>query len=131
HHSSPTRRSSDLAPDTLIVPVGNGTLLLGAYYGFKELLDSGVIERLPKIVAGQAANCAPLARAFERGESVAAPVRNTGTLAEGIATAAPARAQQLLEAGTATGRALMSAEAGAVAEARGAVSRTGVHVEVN
>jgi threonine synthase len=24
-------------PDTLIIPVGNGMLLLGAYYGFKEL----------------------------------------------------------------------------------------------
>lgn len=118
------------APDTLIVPVGNGTLLLGAYYGFKELLDSGVIERLPKIVAVQAANCAPLARAFERGESVAAPVRNTGTLAEGIAIAAPARAQQILEAVRETGGEFISVEESEIAEARGEMSRKGFHVEV-
>jgi threonine synthase len=35
-------------PDTLIIPVGNGTLLLGAYYGFKEMIESGVTNKLPK-----------------------------------------------------------------------------------
>jgi threonine synthase len=36
------------APDTVVLPVGNGTLLLGAAIGFRELRDAGVIERLPK-----------------------------------------------------------------------------------
>ncbi|WP_017547951.1 pyridoxal-phosphate dependent enzyme [Salinicoccus carnicancri] len=118
------------APDTLIVPVGNGTLLLGAYYGFKELMDSGVIERLPKIVAVQAANCAPLAQAFECGESVAAPVQNSGTLAEGIAIAAPARAPQILEAVRETGGEFISVEESEIAGARREMSEKGFYVEV-
>ncbi len=38
--------------DTLVIPVGNGTLLLGAYYGVRELLDLGLIEKMPRIIGG-------------------------------------------------------------------------------
>lgn len=118
------------APDTLIVPVGNGTLLLGAYYGFKALLDSGLIERLPRIVAVQAANCAPVAEAFNRGKAVATPVENTGTLAEGIAIAAPARSGQILEAVRATGGEFIVVEEEEISSARDALSEKGFYVEV-
>ncbi len=37
--------------DTLIIPVGNGTLLLGVYQGFGELLAQGLMTNFPKIVA--------------------------------------------------------------------------------
>lgn len=40
-------------PDTLILPAGNGTLVLGTYHGFKAL------GRLPRLVAVQAEYCAP------------------------------------------------------------------------
>jgi len=53
------------SPDTIILPVGNGTLLLGTYIGFNELLSSEIIDKIPKIIAIQAANCAPLYRAFK------------------------------------------------------------------
>jgi len=38
------------APDTVVLPVGNGTLFWGAMIGFQELLDAGIIDRLPKMV---------------------------------------------------------------------------------
>ncbi|AJO19169.1 Threonine synthase [Bacillus paralicheniformis] len=79
------------APDTLIIPVGNGTLLLGVYYGFKELLENKCIDKMPRLVAIQAENCAPLAKAFINNQQVAQPVENRGTLAEGISIAKPAR----------------------------------------
>ncbi|ALC91555.1 pyridoxal-5'-phosphate-dependent protein subunit beta [Bacillus sp. FJAT-18017] len=84
------------APDALIIPVGNGTLLLGAYYGFMELLESGLIKKMPKLIAIQAENCAPLAKGF-MSHGPFEPVENKGTIAEGIAIAAPARAVQILE----------------------------------
>src|ERR1700735_772640 len=59
-------------PATLVLPVGNGTLVLGAYLGCRDLLDQGLISRMPQIVAVQAAGCAPLARAFTGGEAVPA-----------------------------------------------------------
>ena len=41
------------APDVLVVPVGNGTLVLGPYYGFQELLAAGLIKTMPRILAVQ------------------------------------------------------------------------------
>ena len=58
------------APDTVMVPVGNGTLELGVYYGFKELFEAKKINRMPKILAIQAEKCAPLAKAFENQETM-------------------------------------------------------------
>lgn len=64
----------------MIIPVGNGTLLLGAYYGFKELMENGLVEKMPKLVAIQAVNCAPLASAYASNQEVAEKVENSGTL---------------------------------------------------
>ncbi|MGO1059643.1 threonine synthase [Planococcus sp. FY231025] len=118
------------APDVLIIPVGNGTLLLGAYYGFKELLENSLIDKMPKIVAIQADNCAPLAKAFQSGEQSAAPVANRGTLAEGIAIAAPARSQQILEAVRNTGGIFINIEENEILSARAALSDKGFYVEI-
>ncbi|WP_342512117.1 threonine synthase [Sporosarcina sp. FSL K6-1522] len=118
------------APDTLIIPVGNGTLLLGAYYGFNELLKNGLIEKMPKIVAIQATNCAPLANAYQAGDTSAQAVANSGTLAEGIAIAAPARSKQILEAVRNTNGTFMAIEEGEIVSARAELSAKGFYVEV-
>ncbi|HEY7357996.1 MAG TPA: threonine synthase [Ktedonobacterales bacterium] len=117
------------APDVLVLPVGNGTLVLGAYYGFRDLLHAGLIERLPRILAIQAEGCAPLAQAFARGDEVAAPVINTGTAAEGIAIAAPARSAQILAAVRDTRGLIITVSDAAIEEARAHLARRGFYVE--
>ncbi|MBN6185479.1 threonine synthase [Aneurinibacillus sp. BA2021] len=116
-------------PDTLIIPVGNGTLLLGAYYGYKELMEWGYIDRLPRIVAIQAEHCAPLAKAFANHQPVAEQVRNTGTLAEGIAIAAPARSAQILAAVHETKGCFITTSEEEIAQARAALAGKGFYVE--
>lgn len=118
------------APDTVLVPVGNGTLVLGVYYGFKELLEANKISWMPKIVAIQAERCAPLAQAFERQEMVAKSVVNEGTLAEGIAIAAPARSKQVLEAIRDTGGTILTIGEDAIRDARSILARKGFYVEI-
>jgi threonine synthase len=86
------------APDTVILPVGNGTLLLGAAIGFRELWDEGLIDALPKLVAVQAKACAPLAEAWRAGSGPEPPGDRGGTIAEGIAIAEPIRGRQVIEA---------------------------------
>lgn len=86
------------APDRVILPVGNGTLLLGAYIGFNELLRAGIIDKTPKITGVQAAHCAPLCGAFKDGLHDIGPIKKKETLAEGIAIAAPVRGKQILKA---------------------------------
>jgi threonine synthase len=86
------------APDTLVLPAGNGTLLLGAYLGFTELARAGIVRHVPRIIAVQAAACAPLAGAFADGLDEPVAIHASRTAAEGIAIAAPARGAQILAA---------------------------------
>ncbi|WP_316572724.1 threonine synthase [Neobacillus sp. YIM B06451] len=118
------------APDALIIPVGNGTLVLGAYYGFKELYDNKLIDKMPKIVAIQAANCAPLVSAFENGLETAEPVTNKGTLAEGIAIAAPARSSQILKAVRETNGIFIAIKEDEIESARAMLADKGFYVEI-
>jgi threonine synthase len=86
------------APQAVVLPVGNGTIFLGAYLGFQELRNAGLIERIPKLIGVQAARCAPLYKAFS-GQSREIPaVKVEKTIAEGIAIARPARGGQILDA---------------------------------
>jgi threonine synthase len=91
------------APDVLILPVGHGTLFLGAYLGFKELKEAGLVKRGPKLVAVQSVSCAPLYEAFKRGWEETQPIEKSvrletekKTVAEGIAIAEPVRGRQIL-----------------------------------
>jgi len=112
-------------PDTLVLPVGNGTLVLGAYLGSRELLQQGLIERLPRIVAVQAAGCAPLAREFHDEPSIP----DTGTIAEGIAIARPARGAQIVNAVRDTGGTIMTVTDHQVRAAHADLARHGLYVE--
>ena len=84
-------------PDTLVLPVGHGTLFLGVYMGFKELGEAGMIKKIPKLVAVQSASCAPLYQAFKKGWQETRPIEKRETVAEGIAIAEPVRGRQILE----------------------------------
>ena len=86
------------APDVLVLPVGHGTLFLGAMIGFRELKDAGLTKRIPKLVGVQSAFCAPLYQAYKKGWRETRPIEKGETLAEGIAIAEPVRGRQILEA---------------------------------
>jgi len=86
------------APDVLVLPVGHGTLLLGANIGFKELKEARMIRRIPRLLGVQSASCAPLYRAFQKGWTEPRPIEKRETVAEGIAIAEPVRGRQILDA---------------------------------
>jgi threonine synthase len=86
------------APDVLVLPVGHGTLFLGAAMGFRELKEAGIIKRIPRLVGVQSAFCAPLYEAFKKGWRETRPIEKKVTVAEGIAISEPIRGRQILEA---------------------------------
>ncbi len=95
---------SDALPAHIVVPVGNGSLLLGAHKGFTELRRAGVVDAIPRLHAVQARAVMPIAAAFA-GKSE--PPSAGRTAAGGIAVAKPPRLRQVLAAlqdvgGTAT-----------------------------
>src|SRR5579864_731381 len=72
-------------PDLIFYPTGGGTGLIGMWKAFDELEAIGFIgPKRPRMVAAQAAGCAPIVRAFERGEDYAERVENAHTIASGI-----------------------------------------------
>lgn len=116
------------APDTIVLPVGNGTLVLGVALGFGELVNAGLAHQVPRIVAVQAERCAPLATAYDAGLPLGA-LRRTATAAEGIAIAEPARAAQILEVVRASSGYFLTAQESDLAPARLALAETGIDVE--
>ncbi|AKK30603.1 pyridoxal-5'-phosphate-dependent protein subunit beta [Mycobacterium sp. EPa45] len=121
-------------PSGVLVPVGNGTLLLGCYLAFAELVAAGLADRMPALFAVQAAGCAPLAAVWEGAvwegavwegtEYAAAP-----TVAEGIAITAPPRAEQILAAVRACGGTIVTVDDDAIVAGRHALAREGLFVE--
>jgi len=47
-------------PDAVVLPAGHGTLLLGAYRGFRRLAEAGITDSMPRLLAAQAAGYQPL-----------------------------------------------------------------------
>jgi threonine synthase len=58
------------APGTVFVPTAHAELLFGAWKGFRELRELGVVDETPRMVACEPAARAPLAAAREQGASL-------------------------------------------------------------
>jgi len=72
-------------PDVIVYPTGGGTGLVGMWKAFDEMQELGWIDsKRPRMVSVQAAGCAPIVRAFEKGERFAAEFPNAATVASGL-----------------------------------------------
>jgi threonine synthase len=91
------------APDCVVVPAGSGGLVLGCFLGFTELVASGAIRSIPRILVAQPENCSPLAAAFAAGLSTPADGDWKPTLAEGASIARPVRDREVLAAVASSG----------------------------
>lgn len=81
-------------PDSVVLPTGNGTILLGSFIGFKELKEAGIIKKIPKIIAVQTKNCSPIFNEFKGIKTQ--KQFSYHTIAEGIAIVSPARLKQII-----------------------------------
>ncbi|MEA3507498.1 MAG: pyridoxal-phosphate dependent enzyme [Synergistota bacterium] len=80
-------------PDAVVVPVGNGTLLLGLLKGFREMLQRVKINRLPRLIAVQSERCAPLYAVWNEEKR-----EQKQTVADGIAVSTPPRIREMVDA---------------------------------
>jgi threonine synthase len=72
-------------PDWIIYPTGGGTGIVGMHKAFAELEKLRLIDsRRPRFVVVQMTGCAPIVRAFERGEDSAPPWENPRTEVWGL-----------------------------------------------
>ncbi|MEM4657565.1 MAG: pyridoxal-phosphate dependent enzyme [Candidatus Methanosuratincola sp.] len=86
-------------PDSILVPVASGTLLLGLYRGFRGLFECGISDRIPRIFGVQGEECAPIY------EEVHGPVSRTygSSLADGLRIAHPPRKREIIDAISSSG----------------------------
>lgn len=116
-------------PAHLLLPVGNGTLFLGAIKALEHLLASGVIERMPRIFAVQSEHCDPILRAGARGAAVPAQVAAKPTLAEGIAIGEPRRGAEILACARRHAVRFLHAPEARILEARARLAQQGIYCE--
>ncbi|MBT4482168.1 MAG: threonine synthase [Candidatus Latescibacteria bacterium] len=117
------------SPDTVVVPVGNGTLLLGAYIGFHDLFKAGIIRKMPKLVGVQSALCAPLYSAFKKVSTNESGIKKEQTIAEGIAVSEPVRLKQIIDAVRESRGDFIVVEEEEIIEALKVMSRKGFYCE--
>lgn len=86
------------APDVIVVPAGHGSLVLGCYQGFSDLLMAGLISQLPRIMAVQSSACAPLYRIWSEDLDRLPDIVQEPTVAEGISITRPVRWRRIKEA---------------------------------
>jgi threonine synthase len=104
------------APDAVVIPLGHGTLFLGAYRGFRRLERAGWIDAVPRLFGAQAAGVAPIVRELH-GPDAADPDGRVNDAADGIQIAEPVRRAEILDAiAEADGDALAVTEAAAERE---------------
>lgn len=78
-------------PDAVVYPTGGGVGLLGMWKAWRELREIGLLRggRLPRLVAAQAAGCAPVVKAFQAGAPSTEPWPEAQTAAFGINVPSP------------------------------------------
>lgn len=74
-------------PDAIFYPTGGGVGLIGMWKAFEELEELGWIPKgtkKPKMIAVQAAGCAPIPKAFAEGKPVSEAWKDAHTFASGL-----------------------------------------------
>jgi threonine synthase len=95
-------------PDEIVIPVASGCQFVKHNKASRELVDLGLVSgtvsgaRVPRLSGAQALGCAPVATAFQRGESHIVPVKPQ-TIAKSIAIGNPSDGAYVCQIARATG----------------------------
>ncbi len=111
-------------PDVIVYPTGGGTGIVGMRKAFDELQALGWIgSKRPRMVVVQSEGCAPIVRAFDRGERFAEPWQNAHTVAAGLRVPAAIGDYLILDAVRDTGGTAIAVSEHAIVEAQREMGR--------
>ena len=114
------------APGAVILPAGQGGLLLGMARGFEAMLNANVIEKMPMMIGVQASECQPLVALWEHGTMDGVP--DNQTLAEGV-RGKSLRAEAVVEITRRSGGRFTSVDEAFILSGRDALAHLGFYVE--
>ncbi len=75
-------------PDYVAISVGDGCTIAGVWKGFKDLYETGFIDKLPRLISVQAAGCCPINNAVDADSETLVPMEEN-TIADSIAVGVP------------------------------------------
>ena len=117
-------------PDHLVLPGGNLGNSSAFGKGFRELLKSGLIDRLPKITVVQATGAAPFARFYSESKHDAfVNEEHPQTLASAIKIGAPVSWPKAWRAVSETGGSVITVTEQEIADAKAVIGRDGIGCE--
>jgi threonine synthase len=116
-------------PDHLVVPGGNLGNSSAFGKGFRELQQSGLIDRRPKITVVQAEGAAPFARFYSEHDSEFVNEEHPKTLASAIKIGAPVSWQKAWRAVQETGGGVITVTEHEIADAKAVIGRDGIGCE--
>ncbi len=114
-------------PDYVFVPVGNGGNIYAIWKGFRELMEFGIIDRVPRMIGVQASGAAPMVR-YWRGLGEAR-VDNPRTVASAIRIGKPINWFRAYRAVKYSGGSFIEVSDEEILTAQRALGREGVGVE--
>ncbi len=86
-------------PDSIFFPTGGGEGIIGLWKGFKELIELGWTEKIPRLIVVQSSGCAPLVEAYNKNEpEVKETWKNAETVAAGLRVPRPYASYLILRA---------------------------------
>jgi threonine synthase len=119
-------------PDAIVLPTSSGGHASGAWKALTELGRSGAIDDPPRLYVVQAAACAPIAAADDRGADEVSRIEGGETVAYSIANTDPPSGTRALAAARDTGGAAVAVDDDAIREAQRTLApRAGLSVEAS
>lgn len=86
-------------PDNILFPTGGGEGIIGLWKGFKELIELGWTEKIPRLIIVQSSVCAPLVEAYNKNElEVKEAWKKAETVAAGLRVPRPYASYLILRA---------------------------------
>ncbi len=117
-------------PDWILLPVAQGGQFLGYWFGFRDILQAGYSDRMPRLAAVQAESIAPIYHAWQQGlDDIPEAPASEPTLAEGIAITKPVRGKRLLQALRETNGCALVVKDAEILQAQKFLSHQGFYVE--
>jgi threonine synthase len=116
-------------PDAIVIPMGQGSNVMGCHIGFEELRRASAIDRVPRLYGIQAANAAPYYAAWAAQSEEPVPIDAKPTIADGIASSKPVRLKEVMAALRETGGASIAVSEEEIATALAEIARAGFFVE--
>ena len=90
------KQNGNRVPDWIVIPVGDGVIISAIYKGFKDLLDMGISDRIPRLIGVQSVGSNAISRYFSTGEFKS--LEKCETIADSISVKTPACADLAVRA---------------------------------